>query len=331
MVTGQPSNLDAFCFRAKQERTGWNVLLPVPGAGAVDLHALLKQAPEFIGMAAGQATACVSFTISDADVNNLRLMLVLDEAGVITLACVPAKQDRVVVTALAREVLAMTARLWRMSLPEFLALAERHSGKSLAGAMKEKAGPDWKEDVFRAGVERGLQQGRFPLAVLVSKLEPELSDAITYLRGMNLAVSALAADLYESWGIEVLVPKPHQLSDFTGDRSKVVHRPAPPPKSVAPPVTAQPKPAAARPAQTSTAPAQPAAGKPPQDPATKSQNFEPPPGFGKFDVQPEKTRQFIAEPPKAPTEDPKDRVWHGTQSGTMAGRRPPPKPQGKPK
>lgn len=299
--------------------------MPVPGTGAVDLFALLKQVPEFIGMAAGQAAGCVSFAISDADPNNLRLMLVLDEAGAIALACAPAKQDRVVATALVRDVLALTARLWRMPAPEFLALAERHSGKSVAAMMKEKAGSGWKEDVFRTGVERSLQQGRFPLAVLASVLDPELTDAVTYLRGMNSGVSALGAELYESWGIEVLVPKPHELSDFTGDRSKAVHRPAPPPKSVAPSV------AAPKPTPASTAPAQPATGKAPQDPATKSQNFEPPPGFGKFDVQQEKTRQFIAEPPPSPTADPKSNVWHGTQSGIMAGRRPPPKPQGKPK
>ena len=197
--------------------------------------------------------------------------------------------------------------------------------------MKEKAGADWKEDVFRTGVERSLQQGRFPLSVLASALEPELTDALNYLRGMSFGVSALGAELYESWGIEVLVPKPHELSDFTGDRSKAVHRPAPPPKSVAPSVTAPLKPAAPKPTPASTAPAQPAPGKPLQDRAMKSQNFEPPPGFGKFDVQQERTRQFIAEPPKPPTEDPESRVWHGTQSGIMAGRRPPPKPQGKPK
>lgn len=328
MVSRQPPKLDAFCFRAKQERTGWNVLLPVPGAGAVDLFALLKQAPEFIGMAAGQSAASVSFAISDSDPNNLRLMLVLDEAGTVTLACAPAKQDRATATALVRDVLALTARLWRMPVLEFLALAERHSGKSAATVMKEKAGADWKEDVFRTGVERSLQQGRFPLSVLVSALEPELAEAVAYLRGMNCVVSALGAELYESWGVEVLLPKSHQLSDFTGDRSKAVQRPAPPPKSSAPPVTAQP--VTAKPNPSPTAPP-PATSKPTELPVTKSQSFVPPPGFGKFDVQPEKARAAIPETPKPPTEDPQSRVWRGTQSGVMAGRRPPPKPQGKPK
>jgi hypothetical protein len=321
VVSAEQRKLDAFCFRVREQRSGWNVLVPVPGSGMVDLALLLRDAPEFIGMESGHALRSVSFPFADKDLTPGRLTLILDEAGSIALAAAPAP-SRDSATALVRDVLAAHARFWRMGGEEFLKLAEQRLGKPVSVPMRQLAGTDWDEKSFRTGLEAGLQRGRFPVFVLAATLEPELLSAIGYLREMSLAVTALGVELYESWGVEVLLARSHVLPEMAGDRPRPLHRPMPPPGAA--PAQA----AAARPQ------VQPVATRPvkPEEPKARTTiSFVPPPGFGSLDgIPPIGAKPEPAKPePEEP--QPASHIWSGTQPGVMAGKRPAPRPKGKPR
>jgi hypothetical protein len=142
-------------------------------------------------------------------------------------------------------------------------------------------------------------------------------------------VTALGVEVYESWGVEVLLPRVHLVPDLAG---KAVHRPMPPmgaaPFRPATGATAQP--AGQSPIVQPKPPARPEA-RPAEKEAKTVFAFEPPPGFGKLDgFAPMGEKQ---PPPKPEPDDARrdPRVWSGTQPGVMAGKRPAPRPKGRPK
>ncbi len=315
MVSVELRRPDAFCFRVREPRPGWNVLVPTPGTGTVDLAVLLKEAPEFIALDSGRSLPAISFPFLDKDQAPGRLTIVLDTAGSIALAAAPAP-NRESATALVRDALGAHVRFWRMPVDDFLKFAEQRLGQPVLPLLAERAGADWDEKTFRTGLEAGLRQGRFPLAILAAALDAELQAAATYLHEMNMTVRALGVEIYESWGVEILLPKVHLVPELAG---KPVHRPMPPmgaaplrPGFVTPPATA-PKPAT--------------------KPETKEEkkttlfSFEPPPGFGKLDNVPMNGDK--SEPAKSGTDKTGsgERVWSGTQAGVMAGKRPAPRPK----
>ena len=243
MADTSDRRVDAFCFRAREARSGWNVVLPVPASTTVDVAALFAQSPEFIGMAGGRAGARVAASLGP-DPAGLRLSVTVDGQGGIALVACPAKADRATATALVREVLGFAGRYWRAGTDEFLKAVEPKLGKPLAAALKLKAGAGFDEGQLRAGLERSLGQGRFAVYVLVPELDGELAAAVAHLQSLNIEVAPLGVEVYESWGIEVALPRPLQLPAAAGGPA----RPTPPP--VRPAQKTSPGQPAARPALT---------------------------------------------------------------------------------
>jgi hypothetical protein len=295
--------------------------LPTPGNGTYDTAALVREAPEFLGMDSQAARRFIAVPANPADQGGTRLMLVVDDAGGIALAGCPTKTDCETCTAMARGIVELQARMWRMSSEQFFKTFQAGPGKTLAAAMVEKVGSEFSELTFRAGIDQSLAQGMFPVFVVLHSLDTEAADALAYLRSLNLSVKGFGVDLYESWGVEVALPKllttPEAPRPDAAEKPKPVARPMPPPTKPTPQPAASPRPPGpatavpqtARPATTQTQPTP----KPAEVRPTEAASPRPEP---QFQIQPE---------PEPPPQNER-RVWDGTRPGVMAGRRPPPKP-----
>lgn len=196
----------AFCFRVRQERSGWNVLQPVPTKTTIDLAALVCGAPEFLGMGDGAAPCQAAVVLSER--GEERLVVALDEAGGITLVGCPAQLTRKALTAVAQEVLVFTGRLWRMPPAEFSAIFEQRLGQSLGDYFSSRVDIGWSENRFRSGLGQCLDCGRFPVVLLLTAANQDVAETVAHLKSLNLEVKALAVELYESSGVEIVVPRP---------------------------------------------------------------------------------------------------------------------------
>jgi hypothetical protein len=302
------------------------VLLPIPAKTTVDLAALAREVPEFLGMDGDGAPCRAAVLLSEQ--GDARVLAAIDEAGGICLVGYPAQLTREVLTVVARELIVLSGRLWRMPLEEFAAVLEKGLGRSLGEHFAGRATKDWSEAGFRAGLRQSLERGRFPVVLLLAGTNKELVEAIVHLKSHNLAVKPLGVELYESWGIEVVVPKVLVIAEFGmhegTEQAKAVPRPAPPPPrtpqrsqlssaqvaNFGMPQPAQqsgPAPATQMPWANQPAPGQTAAPRP----ASVEQK----------PVQPQPI------PKSAPAVKP---VWDGSMPGVMAGKRPPPKPTDEP-
>jgi hypothetical protein len=302
------------------------VLLPIPAKAAVDLAALVREVPEFLDMDGGGAPCRAAVLLSEQ--GDARVLAAIDEAGGICLVGYPAQLTREVLTVVARELIVLSGRLWRMPLEEFAAVLDKGLGQSLGEHFAGRATKDWSEAGFRAGLRQSLERGRFPVVLLLAGANKELVEAIVHLKSHNLAVKPLGVELYESWGIEVVVPKVLVIPELGmhegAEQAKAVPRPAPPPPrtpqrsqlssahvaNFGMPQPAQqsgPAPAAQMPWANQPAPGQTAAPRP----ASVEQK----------PVQPQPI------PKSAPAVKP---VWDGSMPGVMAGKRPPPKPTDEP-
>jgi len=345
----------AFCFRVKQERPGWSVLQPVPAKTTVDLAALLRGAPEFLGMDGGAASCRAAVMLSERD--EARVLAAIDEAGGISLVGCPAQLTRGALTAVVQELLAFTGRLWRMPLEEFSAMLEKGLGRSLGDYFSGRAASGWSESGFRAGLEQSLERGRFPVVLLLADVNADVVGAIAHLKFHNLAVSSLGVELYESSGVEVVVPKVLAVAEPGPRDEEEPARPVPRPTSPQPrsPQRSQLSSGQAAnfsasdsAAQSGSAPAkkrpwsdQPASQATASVPASVEQvvnvgvpDSGPPSGPAPAKKMPwsdqpapVELKPVAAEPQPAPRPAPAARpVWDGTMPGVMAGKRPAPKP-----
>ncbi len=322
-LTARPG--DAFCFHLKEERSGWNVLLPVPGKNQIDVTTLLRDAPEFLSMDDTGAICRVAVPLFEH--GDARVLAALDEAGGVCLVGYPVQVTREVVTTVAREILVLSGRLWRMPLEEFTAMLEKGPGRTLGELFAGKTPKDWAEATFRAGLRRSLEQGRFPVKVLLPSSNKDAVEVLSYLRQCNVAVTPVSVESYESWGVEIVVPKvlsiPELGSHEGTERVQSVHRPSPPPRTPPPRFQTsqagvaqigrpEPEPQASPEWKPTPNPERPWASQPAPKPV----------------VEVESPRTESRPTPAAPALKPapaEKTVWDGTMPGVMAGKRPPPR------
>jgi hypothetical protein len=136
-----------------------------------------------------------------------RLVAALDEAGGITLVGCPAQLTRAALTAVVQEVLVFTGRLWRMPPEEFSTVFEQRLGQSLGDYFSSRAEIGWSESGFRSGLGQCLERGRFPVVLLLSGSNQDVVEAVAHLKSHNLEVKPLGVELYESSGVEIVVPR----------------------------------------------------------------------------------------------------------------------------
>jgi len=351
--SGQPGA--AFCFRVKQERPGWNVLAPIPAKTTVDLAALVCGAPEFLGMDGGEARCQAAVVLSER--GDVRVVVAVDEVGGIVLVGCPAQLTRDALTTVVQELLVFTGRLWRMPSGEFSAVFEKRLGRSLGDYFSGRVAIGWSEPGFRAGLKQSLERGRFPVVLLLAETNRDVAEAIAHLKSHNLAVRPLGVDLYESSGVEIVLPRVIEVAEpgpyEEKEPARLVPRPTPPqPRTPqrsqlssgqvanfgapgsAP--SSEPAPAKKMPWSDQTAPqaAAPTPAPVKQVVHIGALDSAPPPGPAPAakmpwsdQPAPVELKPVAAEPQPAPRPAPAARpVWDGTMPGVMAGRRPAPKP-----
>lgn len=233
------------CFRARGDNAGWRVVLPAAAAAPVDVPALLRDSPQFLNSHNPAAPRVVALApVRRADGTGPLLCLAVDENGGVIVAGLGRDDSRDAWTELAREVLSLSGRVWRMPLEAFGQPFAEAAGRPLwetaaAALPAPKAG-----ERFRAGVEASLARGHFPVRLLARVADEECRQAVGYFAGMSLDAVGLVPESYECSGVEVVVAQPvlvHvEVNPAHIERPRPAATPIPQPAS---------KPAQPRPAQ----------------------------------------------------------------------------------
>lgn len=351
--SGQPGA--AFCFRVKQERPGWSLLQPVPSKTTVDLAALVCGAPEFLGLDRGEAPCQAAVVLSER--GDARVVAAVDESGGITLVGCPGQLTRDALTTVAQELLVFNGRLWRMPSEEFSAVFEKRLGQSLIDYFSNRAAIGWSENGFRSGLGRSLERGRFPLVLLLSDLNQEVVEAVAHLTSHNIEVKSLGVELYESSGVEIVMPRLLEVAEPGPYEEREPARLGSRPTTYQPRTPTRPQSSTAGPAVTESAPhpgpepsrkmpwsAEPAPPVVETEPAAVDQGAdtsvsvptmpdEPapagkmpwsdqPPPVLEVVPPPAQSKPVTAAPPPAPKPAAARAGWDGTMPGVMAGKRP---------
>ncbi len=308
-------------------------------------------------MGAGEAPCQAAVVLSER--GDARVVAAVDEFGGITLVGCPGKLNRDALTTVVQELIVFTGRLWRMPSEEFSSVFEKRLGQSLGEYFSNRAAIGWSENGFRSGLSRSLERGRFPVALLLSDSNQEVVEAVAHLQSHNLEVKSLGVELYESSGVEIVMPR---VLDVAEPEPREVREPAKPGSRPTPyqpwtlprpqpstagsglPASAQrPGPAPATKMPWSADPATPVVEA---EPATVDQDddisvsgsptstetapaaempwsAEPPPPEPGIVPPPVQSKPVTAAPPPAPRPAAAKPSWDGTMPGVMAGKRPP--------
>jgi hypothetical protein len=329
----------SFCVRSREERRGWKTFLPSPVQTAVDALTLILEAPEFLtGQGYPDSAVRVAIPIILPGYRTDRLLLAVDEAGGITLAGCPDAANPVSATMLAGDILALTGRLWRQPLEQFMSMVEEPLGKSLAAAIAERAQREWSDEMLYSGIAQSLGSGRFPVVLVAGEADGGAREAMSYLADMRIAVRFVDIAVFQSAGIEVAAPRllAEANRERLGPRITRTHKPAPP-------ATVQPRPTVSPGTRPAEAPKQPGTFRPsaasPQAPVAKpeptrksagaqplSSTDSPMPSSKPSAPEPGTEPRPASTPGSRP--DPGAGVpGPGPKPGVMAGKRPPPKPE----
>jgi len=305
-------------------------------------------------MGGGETPCQAAVVLSER--GDARVVAAVDEFGGITLVGCPGKLSRDALTTVAQELIVFTGRLWRMPSEEFSSVFEKRLGQSLGDYFSNRAAIGWSENGFRSGLGRTLERGRFPIALLLSDSNQEVGETVAHLKSHNMEVKSLGVELYESSGVEIVMPRVLEVTEPQEERepAKPVSRPTP----YQPRVPTRPLPSTASPAATETSqrfgptPAkmprsaeptlpvvetEPAAVDHAEDtsvsvpepstetaPATEMPwSAEPAPPESEVVPPPAQSKPVSAAPPPAPRPAAARPSWDGTMPGVMAGKRPP--------
>jgi hypothetical protein len=345
----------AFCFRVEQERPGWSLLQPIPSNKTVDLAALVCSAPEFLGMDGGEAPCQAAVVLSER--GDARVVVAVDDVGGITLVGCPSQLTRDALTTVAQELFVFTGRLWRMPSDEFSSVFEKRLGRSLGDYFSSRVAIGWSESGFRSGLGRSLERGRFPVVLLVTDSNQEVVEAVAHLRFHNIEVKSIGVELYESSGVEIVMPRVLEILEPEPHEDREPAKPGSRPTPYQPRTPTRPQVSAAGPgvAETTSRPGStPAREMPwsdePAPPAVETElaavdqgdssvsaspmpTGSSPAGETPWSDEPAQTASEVVPPPvqskpvtPAPPPAPKPAAakagWDGTMPGVMAGRRP---------
>jgi len=317
-------------------------------------------------MESGESSCQAAVVLSER--GDTRVVAAVDDVGAITLIGCPAQLTRDALTTVCQEVLVFTGRLWRMAPQEFSSVIEKRLGQSLDDYFSSRIPIGWSEKGFLSGLGRSLEHGRFPVVLLVTDSSPEVEQAVAHLRTFNLAVKPLGVELYESSGVEIMMPRVLELLESGPQEEREPVRPASRPVPSQPRTPPRPQPSTAGPEVTESEPqAGPAQDTPPwsEEPVLSDKEAEPayvdqeveagepaltplsepavvrkppwanePPSARDVIPPPVQSRPVSAAPPPAPKPAATRPGWDGAMPGVMAGRRPtrrPPEGSGTPK
>ncbi|GEM_PF-780655 len=189
--------------RFKRFGDRWFAFNGKDGTSALDPIQLVIDAPEFLGQGAGQSVPRAAMASPQSHSN--RVLVVVDEAGGVQLAVCPEPGgDSAMVVG---DVVATGHRFWRK---RFNALAEPFQdflGMALTDWISGRAGESWSADKFKAGLERSMSEGKFPITIVVNEIDTAVKETLDYLREVNQQVRVLGYLCMASGGDELVWPR----------------------------------------------------------------------------------------------------------------------------
>jgi hypothetical protein len=133
------------------------------------------------------------------------VLVVVDEAGGIQLAVCPEPGgDAAVVVG---DVVATGHRFWRKKYNAMAEPFQEFLGTSLTDWVAGRVGESWSADKFRAGLERSMSEGKFPITIVVNELDSAVKETLDYLREVNQQVRVMGYTCLTSGGDELVWPR----------------------------------------------------------------------------------------------------------------------------
>ena len=230
------------CARFKRFGDRWFAFTGTNETGPIDARRLVIEAPEFLGMATDQPLPRAAMVAPQSQSD--RVLVVVDEEGGVQLAVCPETGASGGLTPVVGELLAAGGRCLHQKYEVLAGPFEEFLGMSLTDWIALRVGEGWSADKFRAGLERSLNHGQFPITIVANELDSALRETLAYLKNMNLRVQALGYSCQTCDGDEVVWPRvlveeraaPEQQPVRPQPRpSEPQFRPQPPPRSQPPP------------------------------------------------------------------------------------------------
>jgi hypothetical protein len=173
------------------------------GTGAVDALQLVVDAPEFLGQGSNESLPRAAMAPPQSYSN--RVLVVVDETGGVQLAVCPEPGgDSAVVVG---DVVATGHRFWRKKYETMAGPFQEFLGTSLTNWVAGRVGESWSADKFRAGLERSMSEGKFPITIIVNELDSAVKETLDYLREVNQQVRVLGYTCLTSGGDELVWPR----------------------------------------------------------------------------------------------------------------------------
>ncbi|NPV14871.1 hypothetical protein HPY86_08085 [candidate division WOR-3 bacterium] len=223
-------------IRATQETSDWLEFPSAPVSGAVDRIELISQAPEFLGMAFGETPLPRAVALLSGAVSN-RVLVALDEAGKVMLVGCPDQKEETGISLMVGDLLAASGRLWHQPFAQLAALFGDPEGKALSEKIWSRVKGEWDERKFQEAVTKSLDEGKFPVVVVVDEVTKAVEDMIVYLKGMNINVRVLTYERFYDNGIEIVVPRVVGEAPKREEKKAVVEQPVTPFLEYTPTVT----------------------------------------------------------------------------------------------
>jgi hypothetical protein len=195
-----------FCARFKRFGDYWFAFAGAPDGTPIDMLQLVVEAPEFLGMLAPEKPLPRAAMVAPQSQSN-RVLVAVDEAGGVSLVVVPDPAVAGSLSAAVGELLAASGRLWHQKYEVLAAPFQEFLGMTLTEWVGMRVGEGWSVDKFKAGLESSLNEGKFPITVMVERLDPAAQETLSYLKNMNLSVRALGYVHTACNGDETVRPK----------------------------------------------------------------------------------------------------------------------------
>jgi len=284
-----------FCIRARTEREGWQPFVPGLSNAQIDFLGLVLDVPEVLSLAAPNEPVYRAAMAAPAAAPGSRVLVAVDDRGGLAIVGCPDRSVPGSYREMVAGILATGGRLWHWPYEVLVGEFEAYLGDPLEKYIAKKSGEGWLAKEFREGIEASLRRGHVPVLVAGAGGEDEAAQAFTYLQSMNIRVKSVGFSVYESDGVEVVVP---------GGTTRGRARPEPAP-------AAAPEPARPTPVQRPE-------GRPPAGPATG---------------MPRGTSQAVREElsRRSGPGEAEPRTDAGTKPGVQSGRRPPPGARNRPR
>ncbi len=235
--------------RFRQFGDRWFAFTGTVGAGTVDALQLVIDAPEFLGMGASQSVPRAAMAPAQSHSN--RVLVVVDEAGGVQLAVCPEPGgDSATVVG---DVVATGHRFWRKKYDALAGPFQEFLGMSLPDWVAGRVGEDWSAGEFRAGLERSMSEGKFPITIVVNELDSAVKETLDYLREVNQQVRILGYTCQSSGDDELVWPKELSEESVVPASQPVRPQTRPSAPQSGPKAPSRPQPASARKSASTTA------------------------------------------------------------------------------